>query len=41
MLGDAVARLNKILAVTKNATVTTKNNRVLVTAQRTVIVSYT
>lgn len=41
MLGDAVARLNKILAVTKNATVTTKNNRVLVTAQRTIIVSYT
>jgi hypothetical protein len=41
MLGDAVAKLNKILAVTKNVTVTTKNNRVLVTAERTIIVSYT
>lgn len=41
MLGDAVSRLNKILAVTKGTTVTTKNGQVLVTAERTVIVAYT
>ena len=40
MLGDAVSKLNKILAVTPTARVTTKNNRVLVTAERKVIVAY-